>query len=80
MKKASHKDGIVYPQPGKITAGPVLTCSCNRFALLLNGILAAFFVIMGSFNGLVTLIGKYTGTNSVEKRIKGLFQFNARLD
>ncbi|KAJ4396507.1 hypothetical protein N0V93_000726 [Gnomoniopsis smithogilvyi] len=27
------------------------------FALLLNGILAAFFVIMGSFNGLVTLIG-----------------------
>lgn len=36
----------------------LLICRHGRCALLLNGLLAAFFVIMGSFNGLVTLIGE----------------------
>lgn len=34
---------------------------CDRFAILANGFLAAFFVVMGSFNGLVTLIGESIG-------------------
>lgn len=33
--------------------------------MLLNGLLAAFFIVAGSFNGLVVLIGTFPGENSV---------------
>lgn len=33
--------------------------------MLLNGLLAAFFIVAGSFNGLVVLIGMFSGENTV---------------
>lgn len=36
-----------------------------RYAMLLNGLLAAFFIVAGSFNGLVVLIGMFPGDNPV---------------
>lgn len=33
----------------------------NRYAMLLNSLLAAFFILAGSFNGLVVLIGMCEG-------------------
>lgn len=35
----------------------VLTHDIHRYAMLLNGLLAAFLIVAGSFNGLVVLIG-----------------------
>lgn len=36
-----------------------LTHESHRYAMLLNGLLAAFFIVVGSFNGLVVLIGTF---------------------
>ena len=40
-----------------IVPGRGLTHAVASYALILNGTLASFYVIIGSFNGLVTLIG-----------------------
>ena len=51
-------EGLSYKELEDHGAKANLLRSSHRCALLLNGSLAAFFVIMGSFNGLVTLIGE----------------------
>lgn len=33
--------------------------------MLLNGLLSAFFIVAGSFNGLVVLIGMFEGADPV---------------
>lgn len=37
----------------------------HRFAMLLNGLLAACFIVAGSFNGLVVLIGMFEGEHPI---------------
>lgn len=45
--------------------GQIWLTMLNRYAMLLNGLLAAFFILAGSFNGLVVLIGTCEGASPI---------------